>query len=54
MLTSTGVPETSALQILGELAVLPDMLDARQWVAFQWTGSAAFQVRKIGREAAAD
>jgi hypothetical protein len=22
------------LQILGELAVLPDMLDARQWVAF--------------------
>jgi len=26
--------ETSALQILGELAVLPDMLDARQWVAF--------------------
>jgi len=26
--------ECSALQILGELAVLPDMLDARQWVAF--------------------
>jgi transposase len=26
--------ETSALQILGELAVLPATLDARQWVAF--------------------
>ena len=34
MLTIPGVGETSALQILGELAVLPDMLDARQWVAF--------------------
>jgi transposase len=34
MLTMTGVAETSALQILGELAVLPEMLDARQWVAF--------------------
>jgi len=34
MLTTTGIGETSALQILGELAVLPDMLDARQWVAF--------------------
>ena len=34
MLTTTGIAETSALQILGELAVLPDMLDARQWVAF--------------------
>jgi Transposase IS116/IS110/IS902 family len=29
-----GIGETSALQILGELAVLPDTLDARQWVAF--------------------
>jgi len=34
MLTTTGIAETSALQILGELAVLPNMLDARQWVAF--------------------
>jgi transposase len=34
LLTTTGIAETSALQILGELAVLPDMLDARQWVAF--------------------
>jgi transposase len=34
MLTTTGIAETSALQILGELAVLPEMLDARQWVAF--------------------
>ena len=34
MLTTTGIAECSALQILGELAVLPDMLDARQWVAF--------------------
>ena len=34
MLTTTGIAETSALQILGELAMLPDMLDARQWVAF--------------------
>jgi transposase len=32
MLTTIGIAETSALQILGELAVLPDMLDARQWV----------------------
>lgn len=34
MQTTTGIAETSALQILGELAVLPAMLDARQWVAF--------------------
>jgi transposase len=34
MLTTPGIGETSALQILGELAVLPDSLDARQWVAF--------------------
>ncbi len=34
MLTATGIGEISALQILGELAVLPDTLDARQWVAF--------------------
>ena len=34
MLTTTGIAETSAVQILGELAVLPEMLDARQWVAF--------------------
>jgi len=31
MLTTTGIAETSALQILGELVVLPD---AHQWVAF--------------------
>ena len=34
MVTVPGIAETSALQILGELAVLPDSLDARQWVAF--------------------
>lgn len=34
MVTVPGVAETSALQILGELAVLPESLDARQWVAF--------------------
>jgi len=33
MLTTTGIAETSALQIVGELAMLPDMLEARQWVA---------------------
>ena len=31
--TTPGVAETSALQLLGELAVLPSTLDARQWVA---------------------
>lgn len=31
--TTPGVAETSALHILGELAVLPATLDARQWVA---------------------
>ena len=34
MLSIPGVGETSALQFLGELVVLPDSLDARQWVAF--------------------
>jgi transposase len=34
MLTVPGVADTSALHILGELAVLPESLDARQWVAF--------------------
>lgn len=34
MLTTPGLGEISTLQILGELAVLPDGLDARQWVAF--------------------
>jgi transposase len=34
MLTVPGIAETSALQILGELVVLSDTLDARQWVAF--------------------
>ena len=33
-LTTTVIAKTSALQILGELAVLPDMLDARQLVTF--------------------
>jgi transposase len=31
--TTPGVAEASALQLLGELAVLPSTLDARQWVA---------------------
>lgn len=31
--TTPGVAEASALQLLGELAVLPRTLDARQWVA---------------------
>ncbi len=34
MLTTPGLGETSSLQILGELIVLPESLDARQWVAF--------------------
>ena len=34
MMTVPGVAEVSALQILGELAALPESLDARQWVAF--------------------
>jgi transposase len=34
MLTVPGIGETSALQILGELVVLSDTMDARQWVAF--------------------
>ena len=34
MLTVPGIGDTSALHILGELAVLPESLDARQWVAF--------------------
>lgn len=34
MLTVPGIAETSALQILGELVVLSETLDARQWVAF--------------------
>jgi transposase len=33
LLTIPGVGETSALAVLGELAVLPDTLDQRQWVA---------------------
>lgn len=34
MLTVPGIGETSALQILGELVVLSETADARQWVAF--------------------
>jgi transposase len=34
MVTTPGLGETSTLQILGELAVLPETQDARQWVAF--------------------
>lgn len=33
LLSVPGIGEISALQILGELAVLPATLDARQWVA---------------------
>ncbi len=33
LLSTPGIGEVSALQILGELAVLPATLDARQWVA---------------------
>ena len=33
LLSVPGIGEVSALQILGELAVLPATLDARQWVA---------------------
>jgi transposase len=46
MLTTTGIAETSALQILGELAVLPDMLDARQWVAFSGLDPRVFKSGK--------
>jgi transposase len=34
MLSVPGMGETSAFQILGELVVLSDALNARQWVAF--------------------
>jgi transposase len=34
LLSVPGIGEVSAVQILGELAVLPPMLDARQWVAY--------------------
>jgi transposase len=51
MLTVPGIGETSALQILGELVVLSDTLDARQWVAFagidpsQFTSGTSVQKR---------
>jgi transposase len=51
MLTVPGIGETSALQILGELVVLSDKLDARQWVAFagidpsQFTSGSSVQKR---------
>jgi transposase len=51
MLTVPGIAETSALQILGELVVLSDTLDARQWVAFagidpsQFTSGTSVQKR---------
>jgi transposase len=51
MLTVPGIAETSALQVLGELAVLPENLDARQWVAFsgldpsQFTSGTSVQKR---------
>jgi transposase len=34
LLSVPGIGEVSALQILGEVATLPGMLDARQWVAY--------------------
>jgi transposase len=51
MLTVPGIAETSALQILGELVVLSNTLDARQWVAFsgldpsQFTSGTSVQKR---------
>jgi hypothetical protein len=37
MLTTTGIAETSALQILGELAVLPDCWTrASGWLSVDW------------------
>jgi len=42
MLTVPGIGETSALQILGELVVLSDTADARQWVAFSGLDPAIF------------
>ena len=51
MLTVPGIGETSALQILGELVVLSDTMDARQWVAFagidpsQFTSGTSVQKR---------
>ena len=51
MLTVPGIGQTSALQILGELVVLSDTLDARQWVAFsgidpsQFTSGTSVQKR---------
>ena len=43
MLTVPGIAEIRALQILGELAVLSDTLDARQWVAFSGLDPAHFR-----------
>ena len=51
MLTVPGIGQTSALHILGELVVLSDTLDARQWVAFsgidpsQFTSGTSVQKR---------
>jgi transposase len=43
MMTVPGIGETSALQILGELVVLPNHLDARQWVAFSGLDPSQFR-----------
>lgn len=42
MLTVPGIGDTSALQILGELVVLSDTVDARQWVAFSGLDPCSF------------
>jgi transposase IS116/IS110/IS902 family protein len=54
MLTTPGIGETSALQILGELAVLPDTLDARQWVAFAGLDPLRFKFWHFGGKETAD
>jgi transposase len=51
MLTVPGIGQSSALQIMGELVMLSDTLDARQWVAFsgidpsQFTSGTSVQKR---------
>jgi len=50
MLTTIGIAQTSAPQILGELAVLPDMLDARAsgWPSADWIRGSSSRGHRSG------
>src|SRR5438309_9732307 len=50
MLTVPGIGQTSALQILGDLVVLSDTLDARQWVAFSGIDPSQFTSGTSGQK----